>query len=633
ELGLSGYAIYVLLHQSALLNGVLEGLELIRQASRDLLPVVLVGAPLLWQGHLFNGALAIHKGHILGIVPKTSLPNYREFYEARHFALGSLVPEGATLRVNGIDIPFGTDILLECEDLPDFVLGMEICEDLWVPNPPSSFASMAGASVIANLSASNAIVGKSDDRHALCRVQSSRCNVAYLYSAAGFGESTTDLAWDGQALVYENGKLLGQGKRFSTRPEVLIRDVDLELLAADRMRNGSLAQNRGADQSAKPYRRIAFKLAPPLKDIGLCRSVDRFPYVPGDLSKLDALCSDAFEIQSQGLARRMQAARLERLVVGISGGLDSAHALLVARHAMELLELPLENILAYTLPAFATSDTTKGNARRLMKSIGVTAEEIDVGPACQQMLEDIGHPAASGAPVYDVAYENVQAGARTSLLFRLANQKNAMVLGTGDLSELALGWCTYGVGDHMSHYNVNASVPKTLIQHLIRWVSRTQTLGAEASAVLHDILHTEITPELVPGSDDKPVQRTEDFVGPYSLQDFNLYYLSRFGLRPSKVAFLAWHAWRDANEGAWPPGVEDNRRCAYDLATIHRWLDVFLHRFFTTSQFKRTAVPNGPKISSGGSLSPRGDWRMPSDASAEVFRQELARAFQKLSEK
>ncbi|MFM1862242.1 MAG: hypothetical protein RLZ26_764, partial [Pseudomonadota bacterium] len=622
ELGLTGYAIDDLLHQQAVIDGVAAALGALGARSADLAPLILVGAPLVWQGHLFNCAVALHRGRVRAVVPKTYLPNYREFYEARHFAPGSLVPEGATIAAGGEVVPFGTDILLEVEDIPGLVLGVEICEDLWVPVPPSSRAALAGARVIANLSASNATIGKSEDRHALCRVQSARCAAAYLYSAAGYGESTTDLAWDGQAMIYEAGALLAEGARFSTAPELLVADIDLERLGAEAMRMGSLAQNR-RDAAPAPFRRVSLRLDPPAGDIGLRRPLSRFPFVPDDPARLDALCAEAFAIQAQGLARRLEASGLGKVVLGVSGGLDSSHALLVALEAMRLLGRTPSDILAFTLPAFATSAQTKSSAWRLMRATGVTAAEIGVGPAALQMLRDIGHPAAEGAALHDITFENVQAGARTSLLFRLANRHGALVLGTGDLSELALGWCTYGVGDHMSHYNVNASVPKTLIQHLIRWVAARSATAPDLAQVLRDILATEISPELVPAGDGRPVQRTEDTVGPYALQDFTLFHTVRYGLRPSKIAFLAWHAWRDAEAGAWPPGIEADRRVAYDLAEIRRWLVVFIRRFFEQSQFKRSAVPNGPKISSGGSLSPRGDWRMPSDASAAAWIAEL----------
>lgn len=630
ELGLSAYAIDDLLHQQALLDQVETEILNLLNTSKSLLPVVMVGAPLRWDGHLLNCAIVLHRGRILGVVPKVYLPNYREFYEARHFSSGSLVQNGAQITLAGQTVPIGTDLLFAAQDLPHCILGVEICEDLWVPVPPSSFAAMGGATVIGNLSASNAIIGKSEERHSLARVQSARCNVAYLYSAAGFGESTTDLAWDGQTMIYENGRLLAEGPRFSMTDEMLVADVDLELLASERIRNGSLAFNREQNKDRIKYRTVTFKLAPPLGDLGLRRSIDRFPYVPSDPQKLDILCSESFHIQSQGLARRMKAANLERIVIGVSGGLDSSHALLVADHTMKALGLPATNILAYTLPAFATSEKTKSAAWQLMRALGVTAKEIDIGPACTQMLKDIGHPAANGEKQYDITFENVQAGARTSLLFRLANQHDALVLGTGDLSELALGWCTYGVGDHMSHYNVNASVSKTLIQHLIRWVAGRKETSVETSQVLFDILATEISPELVPANSENghvsgPSQITEDFVGPYALQDFNLFYTARYGLRPSKIAFLAWHAWRDATGGIWPPNIEQERQVSYGLETIRYWLRSFLWRFFQTSQFKRSAVPNGPKISSGGSLSPRGDWRAPSDSSAIAWVSELDR--------
>ena len=623
ELGLTGYAIDDLLHQQAVLDAAELALDAFRAATATLTPVCLVGVPLRWRGRLFNCVGVLHHGEILGVVPKTYLPNYREFYEARHFCSGSELPANAEIALCGRTVPFGTNLLFRASDVPGFVLGVEICEDVWVPIPPSSHAAMAGATVLANLSASNAVVGKAEDRHALCQVQSMRCSAAYVYSAAGFGESTTDLAWDGQGMIFENGVLLAEAPRFSYQAETVFADVDLERLAAERMRNGSFSRCAAQNRSLSGWREIDFTLNPPQTDIGFEREIARFPFVPDNLSKLDALCEEAFEIQSQGLARRLQASRIDKLVIGVSGGLDSSHALLVAVHAMRRLGLPRENVLAYTLPSFATSKTTKSAAWRLMRALGVSAEEIDLSDASRQMLSDIRHPAADGEPVYDTAYENVQAGARTSLLFRLANRHGALVVGTGDLSELALGWCTYGVGDHMSHYNVNASVPKTLIQYMIRWVAARELHGSKTSDVLRDILATEISPELVPGGGDAPEQITEDVVGPYGLQDFNLFYFSRYGLRPSKIAFLSWHAWRDAAKGNWPPYFPEEKKRSYDLPTIRRWLEVFIQRFFKTSQFKRSAQPNGPKISSGGSLSPRGDWRMPSDSSAEVWLREF----------
>ncbi|WNJ90021.1 NAD(+) synthase [Bosea sp. 685] len=625
ELGISAYAIDDLLQQNALLDAVLAALGVLVEESRSLQPVAIVGAPLRIDGRLFNCAIAIHRGRILAAVPKTYLPNYREFYERRQFASGERAAVESVV-LCGQEVPFGTDILLKAADIADFTIHMEICEDVWTPVPPSSFAALAGATVLLNLSASNVTIGKSDWRHALCKAHSGRCIAAYAYSAAGPGESTTDLAWDGQAMIYESGVLMAEAERFAAEPQLIVADIDLERLVMDRIRQNTFGDNADALRDRLNFRTVSFELAPDrVSDLGLERTIERFPFVPNDDARLNELCFEAYNIQSHGLRKRLESARVEKIVIGVSGGLDSTQALIVAAQTFDALGLPRSNILAYTLPAFATSKGTKANAWRLMTALGVSAQEIDMTPACRQMLVDIGHPFAKGEPVYDITFENVQAGARTSVLFRLANQNNGLVLGTGDLSELALGWCTYGVGDHMSHYNVNGSVSKTLIQHLIRWVAQSQRFGADASAVMLDILATEISPELVPGEGDGPSQRTEDFVGPYALQDFNLFYITRFGFRPSKVAFLSHHAWSDAKRGDWPPNIEADKRVAYDLPVIKRWLTVFVRRFFETSQFKRSAVPNGPKVSSGGSLSPRGDWRAPSDASAAAWLLDLDR--------
>ncbi|QIE56329.1 NAD(+) synthase [Pikeienuella piscinae] len=620
ELGLTGYAIDDLLQQEVVLSGAERAAAGLIESSEAWTPLLFAGLPLRVAGRLYNVAAAIHRGRLLGIVPKTYLPNYREFYERRHFTSGAeATTDSATIA--GHEAAFGTDLIFTAEDFPDMKVGVEICEDVWVPVPPSAAAAMAGATVIANLSASNVTVGKSDYRHALCRAQSARGFCAYLYSAAGHGESTTDLAWDGHAMIYENGALMGETKRFADAPELLTADIDLDVLAQERLRHGSF--NDCAALEGRAFRLIPFRLDPPGGDLGFHRAVDRFPYVPDDDAKLDELCFEAYNIQVAGLVKRLEASGIERVVIGISGGLDSTQALLVAAQAMDRLGRPRTDILAYTLPGFATSTATKTAAWDLMRALGVTAEEISIDAASRQMLADIAHPHREGASVHDVTYENVQAGARTSLLFRLANLKGGLVLGTGDLSELALGWCTYGVGDQMSHYNVNGSVSKTLIQHLIRWVAASDRFGETASAVLLRILDTEISPELVPGDGETPGQKTEEIVGPYELQDFNLFWVSRHGLRPSKIAFLAWHAWRDREAGAWPPHMRAEKRNEYDLATIRKWLRAFLWRFFQTSQFKRSAMPNGPKVASGGSLSPRGDWRAPSDGVAAPWIAEL----------
>ncbi len=620
ELGISAYAIDDLLQQEALLAAVDAALADLVEASRAIHPLTVVGAPLRHRGRLYNCAVAILCGRVLAVTPKIYLPNYREFYEGRHFASGAFIA-GEEISVAGHFAPFGSDVLLESDDFGGLVLHMEICEDVWVPIPPSSRAALAGATVLLNLSASNAIVGKSDYRETLCAAHSARCLSAYLYSAAGQGESTTDLAWDGEALICENGAVLTKARRFSEKPQMTLADIDIGRLLAERTRQGTFGACADVEQGATQFRRIGFELAAPRdRDLGFLREIPRFPFVPADETRLAELCFEAFNIQSHGLEQRLRASKIDKVVIGVSGGLDSTQALLVAVTAIDALGLPRENILGFTLPAFATSDRTKTNAWRLMRALGVTAREIDVSAACKQMLLDIEHPAARGEALYDATFENVQAGARTSLLFRLANHHNAIVVGTGDLSELALGWCTYGVGDQMSHYNVNASVPKTLIQNLIRWCARDARFGAETVAVLKDILATEISPELIPG---ETTQRTEDVVGPYALQDFNLFYATRYGFAPSKIAFIAWRAWRDAAAGAWPSGVAEQDKIAYDLSTIKHWLGVFVGRFFETSQFKRSALPNGPKVSSGGSLSPRGDWRAPSDSSADAWRASL----------
>ncbi len=626
ELALSSYAIDDLLMQDALLDAVAATSDRLVEASRGLRPLLLVGAPVHWRHRLYNCALAIGNGRLLGIVPKMHLPNYREFYERRQFASGATVLD-QTARLGAHEAPIGVDLLFEASDLPGFVVHAEICEDLWVPVPPSSAGALAGATVLANLSASNITVGKAETRHLLTRSQSARCLAAYVYAAAGAGESTTDLAWDGQVTIDENGVNLATSERFPRGAQHVVADIDLDLLRQERLRQGTFDDNASGlahRLSSADFRRIPFAVDPPAGALPLRRRVERFPFVPAEPSRLEQDCFEAYSIQVSGLEQRLNAIGVTRVVIGISGGLDSTQALIVAARAFDRLGLPRHDILAYTLPGFATSDDTKANAYALMNALGVTAAEIDIRPAARQMLGDMAHPFGTGEKVYDVTFENVQAGLRTDYLFRLANQHGAIVLGTGDLSELALGWCTYGVGDQMSHYNVNGGVPKTLIQHLIRWVADTGLFSAEAGDVLRRILATEISPELVPVEAGAPPQSTEAKVGPYELQDFALYYVLRYGFRPSKIAFLAEHAWGDVAAGAWPPGFPEERRRAYDRAAIRHWLELFLKRFFGFSQFKRSAMPNGPKVTAGGSLSPRGDWRAPSDGTSAAWLAELA---------
>jgi NAD+ synthase (glutamine-hydrolysing) len=626
ELGLTAYSCEDLFHQDALLDAALEALREVVEASRKLELLALVGLPLRIDGALYNCAAAVQGGRLLGVTAKTYLPNYREFYELRQFTSGDRCRH-RQLNLLGMDVPFGSSLLYRYADQPLAAVHVEICEDLWTPIPPSSYAALAGATILANLSASNITVGKDGYRHQLVGNQSARCIAGYLYSAAGFGESTTDLAWDGHGLVYENGVQLAQTERYALRSQVVYADIDLDRLVQDRMRQNSFSESatKHAEEIAA-FRVVTVETRLPRdKRLPLDRLYERFPYVPADPATRDARCREVYDIQVQGLATRLRSIGSDKIVIGVSGGLDSSQALVVCARAMDLLDLPRTNILAYTMPGFATGERTLDQSWRLMRAIGATAEEIDIKPSCLQMLKDIDHPYARGEQVYDIAFENVQAGERTSHLFRLANRHHGLVVGTSDLSELALGWSTYGVGDHMAHYHVNASVPKTLIQFLLRYIVRTDAMGQEASAVIADVLDTEISPELVPGKKNgQPQQKTESAIGPYALQDFNLYYILRFGYRPRKVAFLAWQAWHDAESGTWPD-TPPGQRMSYDIAAIKKWLGVFVERFFKTSQYKRSALPNAPKVGSGGSLSPRSDWRAPSDSDATTWRADLDR--------
>ena len=628
ELGISAYTNEDLFHQQALNDAVLAALRELVDASEELMPVLVVGAPLMAEQALFNTAVVVHRGRVLGVVPKSYLPEYREYYEKRQFR-AARDAVGDQIRLLGEDVPFGSKLLFACRDLEDFTLHVEICEDLWSPIPPSTYGAMAGATVIANLSASNITVGKADYRRLLCESQSGRTFTGYVFTAAGAGESTTDLAWDGQALICENGDLVAEAERFAKDEQLIYADIDLDRIVADRASTSSFADGIHDHREALAgMRRIEFELGVGVGEeaVGLRRKIERFPYVPADPATRAERCEEVYNIQVRGLETRMRATGIEKVVIGVSGGLDSTHALIVAARAVDRLGLPRTNVLAYTMPGFATSTTTLQNAHRLMQALEVTSSEIDIRPSATQMLKDLDHPAARGDAAYDVTYENVQAGERTSHLFRLANFHRGLVLGTGDLSELALGWSTYGVGDQMSHYNVNASVPKTLIQFLLRWAIDTEQFGPAASEVLGAVVELEISPELIPREDpdsDEPGADSESVVGPYELQDFFLYYILRFGYRPSKVAFLADYVWGRRDSGSWPELIPQHRRNEYSLPEIRHWLEVFLDRFFRTSQFKRSALPNAPKVGSGGSLSPRGDWRAPSDSTAAAWLSEL----------
>ena len=671
ELSLTGYSIDDLLLSDVLLDEVLAAIETIRAASAGLLPAIIVGAPLRLGDRLYNCALVIQGGRVRGVAPKSYLPTYREFYEKRHFAPGDALPagvesielpgvrggSGSTESADGTEpvarVPFGANLLFEVDDVPGLTFHVEVCEDMWVPVPPSSLAALAGATVLVNLSGSPITVGRAEDRELLARSSSARGLAAYVYAAAGQGESSTDLAWDGQTLVYENGELLGTTERFPDGPRATVVDVDIEGLRAERLRQGTFADNArtlsspvaGAPTAATTFtdpaafRRIridAADLAAPRTDIGLRRRVDRFPFVPDDPARLAQDCYEAYNIQVAALVQRLGAIGNPKIVIGVSGGLDSTHALIVAARAMDRLGRPRSDIHAITMPGFATSAGTRRNAEDLAVGLGCTFEELDIRATATQMLTEMGHPygeyartgvlpeGVSERELYDVTFENVQAGLRTDFLFRIANHRGGIVLGTGDLSELALGWCTFGVGDQMAHYGVNAGIPKTLIQHLIRWVVAEGLFDDAVGRTLLSILDTEISPELVPAEAGGAIQSTQAKIGPYALQDFTLWHVLRRGSRPSRIAFLAHRAWADAQSGDWPEGLPSSEKVAYDLPEIRRWLELFHRRFFT-NQFKRSTLPNGPKVVAGGSLSPRGDWRMPSDAAATAWLAELER--------
>jgi len=628
ELNLSSYAVDDLFLQDAFLDAVEAGIARLAKESAKLGTVLVVGAPVRRNGRLYNSAIVLARGIILGVVPKTYLPNYREYYEKRWFASGVGL-EGLKLELAGQNAPFGTDLIFAADDLADFVFHVEICEDYWAPLPPSTFGAMAGALILTNLSASNITIGKADERKLLCAAHASRCCAGYVFSAAGPGESTTDLAWDGQGSLYEMGDLLAETGRFEWEPELAVADIDVQRLRLERMRNGTFNDcARVAGHPELRVRTVRFEHKPSFAEIGLERQLRRFPYVPNRPEQLDQDCYEAFNIQVQGLVRRFKATSGEHLVIGVSGGLDSTHALIVAAKACDLMGLPRATILGFTMPGFATGEATKGNAWSLMNALGVVGEEIDIKPAAKQMLGDMGHPFAKGEPVYDVTFENVQAGLRTDYLFRLANQRGGFVVGTGDLSEIALGWSTYGVGDQMSHYGVNAGVPKTLVQYLIRWAIASGQFDEATDKVLQAILDTKISPELVPADEKGGMQSTEDRIGPYELHDFFLFHILRHGQPPSKVAFLAHEAWKDSKAGLWPLDYPEGLKREYDLPTIRKWLEVFLFRFFELSQYKRSCIPNSPKVSAGGALSPRGDWRAPSDGNADAWLDELRRAFE-----
>ncbi len=605
ELSITGYTCGDLFHQHALLKQAEIQLGKILADTSDMDVTAVVGMPARSENQLFNCAVVIQKGRIIGVVPKSYIPGYKEYYEERWFAPGKNAISGC-MDICGQQAPFGTDILFEMNiggNRTSF--GMEICEDLWVPIPPSSYQAIAGASILINLSASNDLIGKCEYRRELVRQQSGKCVAAYVYTSSGIDESTTDIVFGGHAIIAENGGILAESVRFLREEQLVCSDIDIQKLENDRFKNTSFMEA----QNVKAFRKVHLDLTSPERPglkigIGdksrLYRHIDAYPFVPSETGARDARCKEIFQIQTSGLAKRLEHTGIKKVVIGISGGLDSTLALLVAAKTFDILGIPRENISAVTMPGFGTTGTTYTNALQLIKSIKAGLLEIDIKPACLQHFYDIGHDPS----VLDVTYENVQARERTQILMDLANKQGALVVGTGDLSELALGWCTYN-GDHMSMYSVNCGIPKTLVKYLVKWVADNMA-DKESRDVLQSILDTPITPELLPPSPDGSIeQRTEDIIGPYELHDFFLYHMVRYGAPPEKILFLASKAF----EGVYP------------AETVKTWIKIFYKRFFS-QQFKRSCLPDGPKVGTI-SLSPRGDWRMPSDAQATLWLEAL----------
>ena len=611
ELSTTGYTSADLFFQRTLLENNLSAIDKIKTASKNIKSMILIGAPLEVEGKLLNTAIAISGGKILGIVPKTYIPGYKEFYEERWFASArDLYSPIFTSELLGNNIPIGTDILFRFLSAPEIILGIEICEDLWTPNPPSSYQAPHGANIIANLSASNELVGKADYRKDLVIQQSARTIAAYIYTSCGARESTTDLVFGGHAIIAENGTIIKESKRFERDGEIIYGDIDIEHLLHDRAKTTSFSESIH-ESPKKDFRFIDVPINLGLGNLSkLERRIDPYPFVPQNALELDKRSGEIFSIQAAGLAKRLESASMNKIILGLSGGLDSTLALLVAVKTCELLKIPKKNIHAYTMPGFGTSGRTKSNAKKLAEALEVTLEEINISKGVTGHLAELKHNGEE-----DITYQNAQARYRTMILMNKSNQTGGLVLGTGDLSEIALGWCTFN-GDHISHYNVNASIPKTLVRYLVNWVSEQKEFTG-AKKVLQDILATPISPELVKGKGGKITQKTEDLVGPYVLHDFFLYHFVRWGSSPSKILFLAKLAFQEARL---PLGSLDSKS-KFTEAEIKKWLKVFITRFFG-NQWKRSVMPDGPKVGSV-SLSPRGDWRMPSDAEVKIWLDDL----------
>lgn len=594
ELNLTGYSCGDLFSHNLLLEQAEMALMQIVNNTRQLDVISIVGMPVMVNSSLANCAVVFQKGKILGVVPKTYLPNYKEFYEQRWFASSLTYNDISTIRLCGQIVPFGRDLLFET---PDTCFGIEICEDVWAPVPPSSELVLKGAEIIFNMSADTENIAKHQYLRSLLSQQSARCLSGYVFSSCGFGESTTDVVFAGNGLIYENGTLLAEAERFSFKEQMVVSEIDVERLRSERLVNTTFAASVRA-HSGKPVRKISTEFVTG-RDLSLSRYIDPHPFVPAGGKLLDERCEEIFSIQVAGLAKRLVHTNCKSVVVGISGGLDSTLALLVCVKTFDKLGLLRKGIIGITMPGFGTTDRTYNNALSLMSSLQVTTKEISIKDACIQHFKDIDHDMS----VHDVTYENGQARERTQILMDYANKIGGLVIGTGDLSELALGWATYN-GDHMSMYAVNSSIPKTLVRYLVNWVAQTGVDVLSRNTLL-DIIDTPISPELIPADENGNIkQKTEDLVGPYELHDFFLYYFLRFGTRPAKIFYLAEIAFK---------GV-------YDSTTIKKWLINFCRRFFN-QQFKRSCLPDGPKVGSV-SLSPRGDWRMPSDASSALWLKE-----------
>ena len=593
ELCVTGYTCGDLFAQQLLLEEAEMGLIQIVSNTRQLDIIAILGMPIAMNGVLLNAAVVIQKGKVLGVVPKTYLPNYKEFYEKRWFTSAVDVSE-KSVRLCGQVVPMGTDLLFETADT---TFGIEICEDLWAPIPPSSSLALQGAEILFNLSADNEGIGKHNYLCSLISQQSARCIAGYVFCSCGFGESTTDVVFAGNGLIFENGSLIARSKRFSFEGQVVVSEIDVEHLRTERRVNTTFAACRAHCAPGEAVR-VSTEYVNS-KELNLTRSFDPHPFVPQGV-ELNERCEEIFSIQVSGLAQRLVHTAAKSAVVGISGGLDSTLALLVCVKTFDKLGWSRKDIIGVTMPGFGTTDRTYTNALDLMNSLGITVREVSIKEACIQHFKDIDHD----IDVHDVVYENAQARERTQILMDIANQTWGMVIGTGDLSELALGWATYN-GDHMSMYGVNGSVPKTLVKYLVKWVAENDMDEASRMTLL-DIVDTPISPELIPADENGNInQITEDLVGPYELHDFFLYYFLRCGFRPSKIFFLAVRTFKDV----------------YDEETIKKWLQTFFRRFFN-QQFKRSCLPDGPKVGSI-SISPRGDWRMPSDASSEMWLREV----------